>query len=337
VPDTRRKVSPSGGHRYVFVGGSPRSGTTLVQNMLDSHPKVLGGPEFLHLPDIVDLRNKLHASVQVGWIDEFCSGDDVDRHIGHLIDSLLLPLAERYECELLSEKTPFNVLVFSELLELFPDARCIHVIRDPRAIVSSMLQVGERARAKGWQAQAFTRNIARAIDQVQACLEAGFEAERLAPDRVLEVVYERLVSNPGAEAKRMCGFLNLDWSAEMLHPADHRHLGERAVTERSAEVWYDQEAYYRNPDTRDMEKWKSRLSPLQKAMVNASFRNITALRSLGFDFGPRMSWPFEWLVSMRLSLLRAGSLGTWVRRRLAGARKAVRALAGSSSRRLGQG
>ena len=50
-------MNSDGGSRFIFVGGAPRSGTTLVQNMLDSHPDILGGPEFIHIPDIINLRH----------------------------------------------------------------------------------------------------------------------------------------------------------------------------------------------------------------------------------------------------------------------------------------
>jgi hypothetical protein len=44
--------------RLVFVGGSPRSGTTLVQRVLNHHPKVYGGPEFDFIPSIAELYQK---------------------------------------------------------------------------------------------------------------------------------------------------------------------------------------------------------------------------------------------------------------------------------------
>ena len=137
------------GHRLIFIGGSPRSGTTLLQNMLDSHPLILGGPEFLHLPDIIELRRKLHYSIGREWISLFCTRDDVDRYLISVISKLFLSLSGKYHCEFYSEKTPENILVFSELIELFPEAHFIQVIRDPRAILSSMRQVKKRAIEKG--------------------------------------------------------------------------------------------------------------------------------------------------------------------------------------------
>ena len=272
------------GNRLIFVGGAPRSGTTLVQNMLASHPDILGGPEFLHLPDIIGVRNQLRRSIARKWIDEFCSPEDVDQLTSIFIEDLLLPLADTHGCKFLSEKTPSNVLVFSALLELFPSARFIHVVRDPRAIIASMLRVGLRARRKGVKTQDFTTSTMAAIDYVQKCFRSGFGAAESAPDRVLTVVYEQLVVDPERETRRMCDFLGIEWARQMMYPGRQKHLGEKAVTSKSGEVWYKSETYNRDPETREIDKWKRQLTPYQKAMIAASFRDSEALAPLGYDF-----------------------------------------------------
>ena len=184
------------GERLIFVGGAPRSGTTLVQNMLDCHREIYGGPEFLHIPDIVRVRSLLHASISRRWIDLICSYEQVDHLTAAWIEAFLLPLADAHGARFLSEKTPMNVLVFPQLIELFPKARLIFVVRDPRAIVSSLLEVGARARAKRLEPPFFTKNLWAAISYTRDCMEKGFTAVEAAPERVYTVVYERLVSGP---------------------------------------------------------------------------------------------------------------------------------------------
>ena len=194
----------SDGSRLIFVGGAPRSGTTLVQNMLDSHPLVLGGPEFLHLPEVIGLRKVLHDSISRGWIDIICSKRDVDEHLRSLIEKLFLPLAEKHHAEYYSEKSPMNILSFSELIELFPDSHFIHVVRDPRSIVSSMKKVKERAIRKGLDIPSFTRRVSASIAYVNRCFDAGFSAVNKHPDKVLTVVFENLLNAPERETRRIC-------------------------------------------------------------------------------------------------------------------------------------
>jgi protein-tyrosine sulfotransferase len=151
-------------------------------------------------------------------IDLICSYDDVDGCICSLIESLLLPLAEKYKCRFLSEKTPNNVLIFPELINLFPGALFIYVVRDPRAVIASMRQVGKRAKKVGWKTQDYTQSVLAAISYINQCLNAGFTSYKIAPERVLAVAYERLVSDPEVETKKICKFLKIDWSKQMLYP-----------------------------------------------------------------------------------------------------------------------
>ncbi len=272
--------------RLIFVGGSPRSGTTLVQNMLDCHPDVLGGPEFLHLPDIVSLGKKLHASIDRQWIDLFCSHEEVDEKLRRLCLDFLLPLADRMQARRLSEKTPENVLVFPELARLFPHARFLHVVRDPRAVVASLLEVGRRARQKGLKPAPFTADTQAAIQRVRRSVSKGAQAAREFPDRVMTVRYEDVVLHPERETRAICEFLGLEWTSAMCRPADKPHLGEAAITEKSNELWYDRQSYYRNPEPANLEKWRSRLKALDHLRVIRAFRDDPYLRALGYTLDP---------------------------------------------------
>src|SRR5579871_3480540 len=104
------------GGSLIIVGGAPRSGTSITQAILDSHPDIFGGPEFDNLPDIVDARNKLISSLETGRIAAFCDREQIDASFGRMIESLLYPAMRKSGAKYLSEKTPGNVLVFSELL-----------------------------------------------------------------------------------------------------------------------------------------------------------------------------------------------------------------------------
>lgn len=271
------------GDRLIIVGGAPRSGTTLLQNMLDSHPDITGGPEFLHLPDIVSLQQKLHASIAKEWIDFFCSKEDVNRYTGELIENFLLPLLDRQGGKFLSEKTPNNILIFSELLDILPRARFIQVIRDPRAIVSSMLEVGAKARKKGENPPYFTKDMDSASSYVNKCFDAGFSAEKKNGRHVLTVRYEDLVVNPEQESKKVCEFLGLLWDQDMSNPAGVKHLGEKAITVNSNEIWYDKNMYNSNPHTQSVNKWREALTAAQQLSIQKTFGNNVDLQNLGYS------------------------------------------------------
>ncbi len=268
------------GNRLIFVGGAPRSGTTLVQNMLDCHPDIFGGPEFDHIPSIAALRKALIGSIESGRIDVFCTKADVDDAIGAFIERLLLPLADKNGCRFLSEKSPMNVVAFGDLLDLFPSARFFHVVRDPRATVSSLMQVAIRARARNFPQSPYTKNLGAAVQTVKQCDAAGFHAAAVAPDRVMALVYEKLVTDPENATKVVCSFLGVEWNAEMLHPGRKQHAGEKALDG----VWYDRASYYRDPVTDEIDKWKRLLPAEHQAFVTQAFKDDVNYKKLGYDF-----------------------------------------------------
>ena len=303
-------VDSNGGERFIFVGGAARSGTTLVQNMLDSHPDICGAPEFHHVPDIISLRKKMHVSIDRKFIDLICSYDDVDRHICSLIEAILYPLADRHGCRFLSEKTPNNVLVFPELMNLFPVARFIHVVRDPRAIIASMLQVGKRAKQKNWQTQEFTHSVGAAVEYVRRCQQTGFTSFELAPERVFELKYERLVSDPENETRRICKFLGIEWSNRMLHPKNVKHLGEKAVTN---DVWYSTKSYNRDPEPYEVDGWKSQLTYVQQNIITTAFLDNKGLTRCGYAFSSDDSLRMNRVLGLMISAVRSLSRGAFPR------------------------
>src|SRR5262249_23741588 len=101
--------------RLVFAGGSPRSGTTLVQRILDCHPEIYGGPEFDFVPEAMDLFGRMQGSVQSGRIDALVDEDVLVHAFRGLLVSLFLPKLQAEGACFLSEKTPSNVLAFAIL------------------------------------------------------------------------------------------------------------------------------------------------------------------------------------------------------------------------------
>ncbi|MBM4076829.1 MAG: sulfotransferase, partial [Planctomycetes bacterium] len=271
------------GSRLIFVAGAPRSGTTLVQKMLDAHSDILGGPEFDHIPDMIQLRHTLHHAIQKGRIDFFCTSGTVDLHVATLIESLLLASADRHGCRLLSEKSPLNILVFDELLELFPFARFVNVVRDPRSVIASMLQVGKRAVARGERTPDYTFDHRAAITIVTKCLDCGFQAVECRPDRVTTIVYDRLVREPELEMRKLCEFLGVSFQPGMLRPSTHADPVHRQVIERDRGIWAT-EPFSKDPVATETEKWKEQLTPAQQEDIANAFRNRSDLKRLGFTF-----------------------------------------------------
>ena len=280
-PGIWRKDPLGDGQRLVFVGGSPRSGTTLVQNVLDSHPEILGTPELLHLPDLFRLRSRMSSSIERGFLEFFCDDSDVDRATYEFVERLLGPIVESSETRYVCEKTPSNVLVFSELHDLFPASRFVLVLRDPRAIVSSLQRVGARASGKA-SVQRYVTDVPAALREVRAYLAAGFAFASERPDRCLTVRYEELTTRPREVTERLCDFLELEWSESMLYPERLSHAGEDALTREG--VWYVPSEFKRALTPQRNVAWKSELDPGHQILVTRAFRDHTGLAEAGYRF-----------------------------------------------------
>lgn len=293
------------GEQLIFVGGSPRSGTTLVQNILDSHPDIAGGPEFDLVKYFIEFRNRIQLvfkkSEQSININVICSNEDLDNEIGFVIERILLQYGQKKGKKLVSEKTPDNILYFESLLEIFPKSRFIFCIRDPRSVISSLLEVGKRAKQKGIQTPYFTTNIFEAINMVNEHNLAGFKL--LDNPKVVMIRYEDLVENPEKETRRICKWLNLDWSENLLRQDEIKHDGEVGLTEKLTGIWYDRDRYYQKITTKNINSWEKRLTILNKSILYLSYHNDILLKSIGYSFSNKgIPKPILWISSIYLTL-----------------------------------
>lgn len=262
----------------IFVGGSPRSGTTLVQNILDSHSAICGGPEFDFLPSVMGLRDALQSGVKSGRINEYLSEVELDSKVSAFVESLFHDYAVRNGCKIISEKTPFNVFVIRQLLEVFPVSKALLTVRDPRAIISSMLKVGKRAKEKGESYPPFTATLEGAIGYVKE-VYSHIESVCNHP-RIQLVSYEDLIAKPGESIEYLCDFLGIDFEKSMLRPGEQHHAGEQTLDG----VWYDRDSYYRNIDDSSLHRWKSDLSVSQVSQINKAFATNRFLNEQGYSF-----------------------------------------------------
>ena len=130
-------------------------------------------------------------------------------------------------------------LNFSKLTLLWTEARFIHLVRDPRAVACSVVQMG-------WAGNAWAG--------VQRWVSAQLEWERVCnqvtADRRMELRYEDLVRNPAQELGRVCSFIGVPFEPAMLE--------------------YPRDSTYDLPESEKLEAWRSKLSPREQALIEGS-------------------------------------------------------------------
>jgi tetratricopeptide (TPR) repeat protein len=209
----------------VFVVGVPRSGTSLVEQILASHPLVFGAGE---RSDIVPAVR----AVEQGGSPDFPSGWNpvvVKREATEEVRRLraLGGAATR-----VIDKLPGNVHWLGHLRIMLPRARVIVCRRDPRDIGLSCY-FNNFASGHEWSND--LGDIATQIDETDRIM-AHWRA--VLPGPVMEIQYEDLVANIEGQSRRMVEFLGLPWDPACLE----FHRTERAVT--TASVWQVRQKLY---------------------------------------------------------------------------------------------
>ncbi|MFO7857554.1 MAG: sulfotransferase, partial [Ectothiorhodospiraceae bacterium] len=242
-------------HDTVFIVGMPRSGTTLVERILSSHPALAAGGE---RSDLLWLRRELArlAAPSPGAADavSLLTGDaahDFNRRYHER-------LAENLDRQArITDKMPSNYLRLGWLPLIFPGARIIHCRRNPLDTLVSCY-ITHFAQGQGFS-YSFDGLVA-AYEQYERIMAHW---RRVMPEAMCEVEYESLVHDPEPEVRRMLAHCGLDWDPACL--AFH----EQAGAVRTASVWQ-----VRKPiSTGSVGRWRryeAHLGPLIEAFPEAA-------------------------------------------------------------------
>src|ERR1035438_1987530 len=115
--------------KSIFIGGSGRSGTTLLQKILIIHSKIVGTDEFNHLNLLLNAYNKMNEPQYVNVRQKnFYNEIQLKNYWKEFIEELFSNVYKSKEgAEFFTEKSPDNIYVAQTLLDLFPDSKFIFV------------------------------------------------------------------------------------------------------------------------------------------------------------------------------------------------------------------
>ena len=231
----------------VFVVGMPRSGTSLVEQIAASHPRVFGAGERKEMMELITRLNRDRGFV---WPTQW----DLDQFRHEAADHVARLRALAGNADRVIDKLPDNIQMLGHIRVLFPNARIVICRRDLRDVCLSCFTTR------------FGDHIAWSND-LEECASRAVEIERLTehwrsvlPGPVLEINYENLVGNIDAESRRLIDFLGLDWDPACLE----FHKTDRPVTTASA--WQVRQPLYDSSVGR-WRNYQAHLGPMLKVLA----------------------------------------------------------------------
>ena len=292
----------------VFVVGLPRSGTTLMRRVLNTHSRIAIAGENNYLGRqlsprgvrddvrrLGDLRDDATVREVVTllyserfqrgtwlrrreefwtWVARYLPREELERRVLEgersergLFTALLQAHAARRGKPIFGEKTPAHFRWAETLLEWYPRASVVHMLRDPRAVYRSQLKrLARDTTARFYRVLGHVPPLAKAwilVEVAWVWSSAVARHRRLArryPDRYRLVRFEDLVREPASEIERLCEFLGVEFEPAMLE--------QKVVSrgDRLGEAGFDAEA---------ADRWRGSLSALET-------------RSLGWLLGRRI-------------------------------------------------
>jgi Sulfotransferase family len=229
----------------VFICGALRSGTTLLHLMLHHHPDIINPGEFDFMFDFVKNDNEFPDPKDY---HEFLDKDRIFKSHNLQIDPTLnfSELLHSFVSQINKENDVLALNVhrnFQRIPYLFPEAKYIHLLRDPRDVARSSIEMGWRG------------NVYYGVEHwIATELSWDVLEKALSPEQYTTLYYEKLIENPEIVLNDLCRFLGVPYNASMLD--------------------YPLHSTYKKPDKSLIQQWKHKLSQREVQYVEAKAGHI---------------------------------------------------------------
>ncbi len=231
------KKLDSYGQKLIFIIGMPRSGTTLIEQILSSHKSVYGAGELSFLKDIVEKKI-------------FIKNNSSTLNIKELTPTILTEIKDYYlkkleifknTKEYLIDKAPLNFKWIGFILTIFPDAKIIHCTRNPMDICWSNYKNTFSSKLMDYTYDFDDlANFYNIYDDLMKFWLKKFD------NKIFNMDYEKLIENKEQETKKLLKFCDLNWDNNCLD----FHKNKRSVS--TASLAQVRQPLYKT----SVEKWK---------------------------------------------------------------------------------
>ncbi len=250
---------PEGSARPVFIVGMPRSGTTLTEQIIASHPRAFGAGELGFVSEAV--RELGRRSEQA----EAMFADRVDAR--HLFEAAAYyrdevgRLAGEASPAVITDKLPHNFWYLGFIAQAFPDARVIHCRRDPRdTCLSCFFQSLNAGHGYAFDLRTcgqYYRHYRRVMAHYRT-----LASDPRSGLKMLEVDYENTVADTEAQTRRILDFIGLEFDPACLRFSESDRVARTLSFEQVRQPVY-------RSSTRRYERYAAHIGPLVEALGDA--------------------------------------------------------------------
>jgi hypothetical protein len=276
---------------YLFIVGCPRSGTTLLQRMLDHHPLLAVANEARFMLGLAEDRSEETDPPLTRELVEWVRGYPRFPRLGlspttvsdaagkaHTYSQFVSALYSEYGKlqgkTIAGEKTARYVRFLPRLYALFPCVKIIHLIRDGRDVALSALQWARKDKGPGrillWREEPVA--VCALWWQWQVMTGRGSGAD-LGSKQYYEVRYEDLINEPEETLRELTAFLELPFAPEMLAYHEGKARFDSGLSAKKA--WL--------PPTRGLRDWRTQMRQRDVELFEAIAGDL--LSALGYERG----------------------------------------------------
>lgn len=249
----------------IFIVGMPRSGTTLTEQILSSHPDVHGAGELTHIGQLAETFFSQQLKAHLPRNDEMRNQPTLQQ-LSKMLDRQSLEQLGKQYCDIISrysenyryiiDKMPFNFINIGMIHLMLPNAKIIHCTRNPLDTCFSCYSMSfENGNSFTYSQEELGQFYGLYYQLMQHWQQAGIT-------NIIEIAYEDLIKDQEGQTRRLLDACGLEWNDACLH----FHESDRPVMTASVNQVRDR------IHSRSIQRWKhfeSHLSPLIETLKNA--------------------------------------------------------------------
>tara|TARA_Y100000590_G_scaffold465617_1_gene638402 strand:+ start:988 stop:2553 length:1566 start_codon:yes stop_codon:yes gene_type:complete len=200
----------------IFIVGMPRSGTTLIEQIISSHSEVFGADEIEFIPNLLKKYFKNH-DLRLFFSDETITNQDQLKKIGSEYQENIKIISNNSNRS--TDKLPNNFQSIGFIKLILPNSKIIHCNRNPKDTIFSIF----KHHFPGGKIN-FAYNLDETVQYYNLYNDLMKYWNKLFPEFIYNIDYEKLISNSENEIRKLINFCDLKWEEDCLNYHNNKRL-----------------------------------------------------------------------------------------------------------------